>query len=80
MEEKNKSNKKMLQTNGDFFDIRIFHRASKGKIDPRYLLKCGCCDESVEIYYSEDSLEINGVHGSIDNWRKILLPLLKKNK
>jgi len=39
-------------------------------------LKCGCCKEKVEIYYSDDGLEINGVNGAIEDWRDILLPLL----
>jgi hypothetical protein len=30
----------------------------------------------VEIFYSEDGLEINGVNGAIEDWREILLPLL----
>jgi hypothetical protein len=43
---------------------------------PRYLIKCGCCDEQVEIYYDAQTLEINGVMASIENWREVLLPLL----
>lgn len=43
---------------------------------PRYLLKCGCCDEKLEIYYSDEGLEIGGVNGAIEDWREILLPLL----
>jgi hypothetical protein len=60
--------------------IRVSHRAQRklrqGHISPRYLLRCGCCDRSVEIYYDLDGLEINGVNGSVENWREILLPLL----
>ncbi len=56
--------------------IRIYHRKGKGKKSPRYLLKCGCCEQKVEIYYGDDGLEINGVNGSIEDWRDILLPLL----
>ena len=40
------------------------------------LLKCGCCDKKVEIYYDNDGLEINGVNGTIEDWREITLPLL----
>ncbi len=58
------------------WQIRVFHRKATGKRDPRYLLKCGCCDEQLEIYYGGDSLEINGVMGSAEDWREILLPLL----
>ena len=60
--------------------IRIYHQKGTGKKTPRYLLKCGCCDEKLEIYYADDGLEINGVNGSIDDWRDILLPLLKKDE
>ena len=60
--------------------IRIYHRKGTSKKTPRYLLKCGCCDEKLEIYYADDGLEINGVNGSLDDWREILLPLLKKDE
>jgi len=56
--------------------IRVYHRRAKGKKCPRYLLKCGCCEDQLEIYYAEDGLEIGGVNGAIDDWREILLPLL----
>ncbi len=56
--------------------IRVYHRKGSGKKSPRYLLKCGCCEERVEIYYGDDGLEINGVNGSIEDWGDILLPLL----
>ena len=57
--------------------IRVFHRAETGRSSPRYLLKCGCCDQKVHIYYNDEDLEINGVIGSLENWREILLPLLE---
>ena len=64
--------------------IRVSHRAARkrgrGEISPRYLLRCGCCDQAVHIYYDHESLEINGVHGSIENWREILLPLLRMKR
>jgi hypothetical protein len=60
--------------------IRVSHKAGrkrgKVRISPRYLLRCGCCEQRLEIYYDAESLEINGVHGSLENWREILLPLL----
>ena len=56
--------------------IRVYHKKGYGKKSPRYLLKCGCCKEKVEIYYGDDGLEINGINGSIEDWRNILLPLL----
>lgn len=61
--------------------IRVSHSAERkrgeGQISPRYLLRCGCCDRAVQVYYDNESLEINGVNGSIENWREILLPLLR---
>ena len=57
--------------------IRVFHKRAKGKKTPRYLLKCGCCDSKLEIYYSDDGLEIGGVNGATADWREILLPLLR---
>ena len=50
----------------------------------RLLVRCGCCQQSVEIYTDylkhgdihANFLEINGVHGTVDQWRKLLLPLL----
>jgi hypothetical protein len=71
-------NRKLAQIRPDgSWNLRIFHRAARDKKAPRYLVKCGCCDQSVEIYYDDDSLEINGVNASIENWRELLLPLLK---
>ena len=71
-------NQRMGQSRKDgYFAIRTFHRGKKGKRDPRFLFKCGCCDEKVEVYYGGDSLEINGVIGSVENWRTLLLPLLQ---
>lgn len=65
--------------------IRVKHRpalrrpGSKTTRGAYYLIRCGCCTEQVQIFYSEDSLEINGVDGSLENWRAILLPLLGIN-
>jgi hypothetical protein len=63
--------------------IRVTHRAERkrtGTISPRYLLRCGCCDGALQIHYGPDGLEINGVYGSIENWREILLPLLRVSR
>ena len=59
------------------FAIRVFHRKAQGKKSARLLLKCGCCDGKLEIHYGDDGLEINGVYGSVENWREIVLPLLE---
>ena len=57
-------------------EIRIRHRQGTGKKCSSYLLRCGCCDERLEIFYADDGLEIEGVHGALEDWREILLPLL----
>jgi hypothetical protein len=63
------------------YAIRVSHRVGRkrgtGRILPRYLLRCGCCDQTIEIYYGDEELEIGGVNGSLENWREILLPLLQ---
>lgn len=47
-------------------------------LPPSIRVKCGCCDNTVEINFVWDgaALEINGVSGTVDQWRKVLLPLL----
>jgi hypothetical protein len=75
---------KVLKRTNRFYDtsrfeqpqIRVYHKKGVGRKMTRYLLKCGCCDEKVKIYYADDGLEINGVNGTIEDWREILLPLL----
>ena len=57
-------------------EIRVRHRPGTGKKCPYYILRCGCCAESLRIYYSDDGLEIGGVNGAVEDWREILLPLL----
>jgi hypothetical protein len=42
----------------------------------RMLVKCGCCDQSVEIWHSDGTIEINGVIASPAEWKKILFPPL----
>ena len=65
--------------------LRVTERKARGKHMARMRVKCGCCNEALEIHHEKglpsdiqfDTLEINGVLGSKDQWRKILLPLLK---
>jgi hypothetical protein len=40
----------------------------------RMFVKCGCCDQSVEIWHGDGTLEINGVIASPAEWKKILFP------
>ncbi len=65
---------------GGACQLRVYHSKAYRKRDSRYLIKCGCCNESVEIYYGGSTLEINGVMDSVQNWREILLPLLNAGK
>lgn len=72
---------RFYQTRADGYpQIRVYHRKGVAKKMPRYLLKCGCCEQKVEISYDQEGLEINGVNGSIEDWREILLPLLQAEK
>lgn len=51
---------------------------------PRTLVRCGCCNQKLEIYHDDaptgdnniDTLEINGVWGTVDQWRQVLMPFL----
>ena len=70
-------NKRLAQQRAEGgFALRVYHKEGKGKRMPRYRVKCGCCDNHLEIYYAKDSLEINGVFATVENWRELLLPLL----
>jgi hypothetical protein len=72
---------KPLQKGSDGYPVpRVYHRKAHGKKSARLLIKCGDCDNKFEIYYGPQSedLEIAGVLASVENWREILLPLLKK--
>jgi len=79
---------KILKRPNQFYDtsrfgqpeIRVRHRIAVGKKSPSYVLRCGCCSESITIYYSDDGLEIGGVNGAIEDWREVLLPLLVRRR
>ncbi len=83
---KQKNNKKIGQQDLEGYGVklRIWHRKRQKRQSARYLIKCGCCDEKVEIYYDDEedmgekfqTLEIGGVNASIGEWKRILLPLL----
>jgi hypothetical protein len=68
--------------------LRITRRGRRKFKSSRLLVRCGCCDQSLEIYYDEkttgnphqDSLEINGVNGTVDQWRQVLSPFLKTSR
>jgi hypothetical protein len=69
--------KKRIHREDGYHEIRVFHRAKKGEKGAAYTFKCGCIGPKVEVYYGNNGLEINGVDGSIESWRKVLLPLLE---
>ena len=81
-------NELIKDSKGACIPLRVTKRAGKKLISPRLLMKCGCCDQSLEIYFDErqtgnphhDSLEINGVNGTVDQWRQVLLPFLKTRR
>jgi len=64
---------------------RKARRVSRNRTSmPCVTVKCGCCSHAVEICHettptgdkNQDTLEIGGVHGTVDQWRQVLLPLL----
>ena len=65
--------------------LRVTRRKATKRRMPHLRVKCGCCDEAFQIYFDDpvtgnphsDFLEINGVYGTIAQWRKLLLPLLQ---
>jgi hypothetical protein len=52
----------------------------KTKRGAHVTLKCGDCDEKVVIYLSHDGLEINGVHGSLNNWKELFKKIFELSK
>ena len=70
--------------NQDERPLCVTHRKGSKKKSPSIRVKCACCDEAVVVFPEHrpdgnsqtDSVEINGVHGSIAQWREILLPIL----
>lgn len=75
-----KPNRKLLQSRADGYSaLRVFARKGRGKRSPRLLIKCGDCDNALEIYYDPkdpEDIEIGGVLASTANWREILRPML----
>ena len=58
--------------------LRVWFKKAGKRKAPGYLVKCGCCNERLEIsMLANDLLEINGVLASRAEWRKFLLPLLE---
>jgi len=80
----NAPNRKVVQKRSDGYSaLRVYHRQGRGKRSPRLLVKCGDCDNALEIYYDAEhpeDIEIGGVLGSVENWRELLLPLLNPQR
>ena len=71
-------NKRMVVRDGHGgWKLRAWHRKRQGRRSPRCLIKCGCCDNKIEIFHDEYGLEIAGVNASKQQWRKLLLPILR---
>ena len=60
--------------------MKVTHRKGRGKKLPITTVSCSCCVQKVVIEHNEHLLEINGVPGTIAEWREILLPLLGLKK
>ncbi len=68
----------------DATPLKVTHRKRRGRQAPRTCVTCGCCKESLVICPPDDSqgnpflesMEINGVNGTIAEWRELLCPLL----
>lgn len=76
-------NQKSTHQRPDGYPVpRVYHRKARGKQSAHLLIKCGDCDGKFEIYYGPDGedLEIAGVLASVENWRDILLPLLRPSR
>jgi hypothetical protein len=74
-----RAKQKRARKRGDGYPVpRVYRRKARGKKSARLLIKCGDCDQKFEIHYEpgDEDLEIAGVLASVENWRKILLPLL----
>lgn len=56
--------------------LRTYYSAKNGKKMASVRIKCGCCSEQTVIYYDHDLLEINGVVASLEEWKRVLGPLL----
>ena len=75
-----RAKQKRSRKRGDGYPVpRVYRRKARGKKSARLLIKCGDCDQKFEIHYGPggEDLEIAGVLASVENWKKILLPLLK---
>ena len=74
-------NKRYQMREDNWYNIREFFTPAKGKHGAHLTLKCGDCDEKLVIYFGDDDLvEINGVMGTIANWKEIFHKIAQKCK
>jgi len=79
-------NRKMCQVIDD--DGSLAPRVSYNKKLHRFLVRCGCCEQSVEIYAlsihnnpADDSwIEINGVLTSWREWKRVIEDIIEMEK
>lgn len=79
-------NKKFLQKDKEYFGTsipRCWWKKKKGKMSQRVLVKCGDCDNTIEIYYDKeksnnkieqainDQVEIGGVLATKKWWKEL---------
>lgn len=68
--------------------LRVYRRKKRGKKDPSLLIKCGDCEESIVIFYSDeptgdpriDTLEINGVMATVSQWGELFKLMAEPHK
>jgi hypothetical protein len=58
--------------------LRISERSMNKGLGRRLIVKCGDCDNKVEIYELMDCIEINGVCASLHEWERVLGPMLRQ--
>jgi len=69
--------------------LRTSVRKAHGKRTARLLVTCACgCAEKLEIYFggaegegqpiAHPDLEIGGVHAELAEWRRVLMPLIRR--
>lgn len=71
-------NQKTFQRDPEgYYRLRIWKKAATPRMSERLRVKCGCCDKTLDIYHGGGSIEMGGVHASVAEWRRLLLPLLE---
>jgi len=78
MEERmNWNRRKNIPSETGGFKPRVTHAQPSRKKLAKYTIKCGCCDNQIDVHYDDQILEIGGVAASRQEWAAILMPLLR---